>query len=156
MECLLAEVEKLPRQELLRLLEASNLAVRAKHAERLAAVYSRGALDAAGRTVAEEAFRLLRYDSEVLVRRLLAECLRHAPLLPRDIALALATDKAEIAVPFIEDSPVLGEHELLAILHDHPGPHRLAVARRRDLPERVSDALGRCGDMAPVSANLAC
>ncbi len=156
MECLLAQVEVPPRQDLLRLLEASNLAVRAKHAERLAAVYSRGALDAAGRTVAEEAFRLLRYDSEVLVRRLLAECLRHAPLLPRDIALALATDKAEIAVPFIEDSPVLGEQELLAILHDHPGPHRLAIARRRDLPERVSEALCRCGDAAAATSTFAC
>ena len=156
MECRLAQVEKLPRQELLRLLEASELAVRAKHAERLAAVYSRGALDAVERNVAEEAFRLLRYDSEILVRRLLAECLKHAPLLPRDIALALATDKAEIAVPFIEDSPVLGEQELLAILHDHPGPHRLAIARRRDLPERVSEALGRCGDAALATASFAC
>lgn len=150
------QVENLPRQDLLRLLEASNLAARAKHAERLAAVYSRGALDAAERSIAEEAFRLLRYDSEILVRRLLAECLKHAPLLPRDIALALATDKAEIAVPFIEDSPVLGEQELLVILRDHPGPHRLAIARRRDLPERVSEALCRCGDAAPAASTFAC
>jgi uncharacterized protein (DUF2336 family) len=152
MECQLGQVENLPRQDLLRSLDASSLAARAKQAERLAALYCRGALNAAERDIAEEAFRVLRYDSDILVRRLLAECLKHAPVLPRDIALALATDKAEIAVPFIEDSPVLGEHDLLAILHDHPGPHRHAIARRRDLPERVSDALCRCGDAAAVTA----
>ena len=155
MELLLGQVEKLPRQDLLRSLDTSSLAVRAKHAERLAALYCHGTLDARERNIAEEAFRLLRYDSEMIVRRLLAECLKDAPLLPRDIALALATDKAEIAVPFIEGSPALGEHDLLAILHDHPGPHRLAIARRRDLPKRVSDALCRCADAAPVTATLA-
>src|SRR5258707_4177345 len=155
MECQLGQVEKLTGQDLLRALDAPSLAVRAKHAERLAPMYCRGMLNAAERTIAEEAFRLLRYDSEILVRRLLAECLKHAPALPRDIALALATDQAEIAVPFIEDSPALGEHDLLAILHDYPGAHRLAIARRRALPERVSDALRRCGDAAPVTATLA-
>jgi uncharacterized protein (DUF2336 family) len=155
MECLLGQVEKLPPQDLLRSLEASSLAVRAKQAERLAALYCCGTLDVAERSLAEEAFRLLRYDSEIIVRRLLAECLKDAPLLPRDIALALATDKAEIAVPFIEDSPALGELDLLAILRDHPGPHRLAIARRRDLPKGVSDALCRCGDASAVAATLA-
>ena len=155
MECLLGPVEKLPPQDVLRSLDASSLTARAKQAERLAALYCRGALDAGERNIAEEAFRLLRYDSEIIVRRLLAECLKDAPALPRDIAVALATDKAEIAVPFIEDSPALGEHDLLAILHDHPGPHRNAIARRRDLPKRVSDALCRCGDATPVAATVA-
>jgi uncharacterized protein (DUF2336 family) len=151
----LAQLEKLPSQDLLRSLDGSSLTVRAKQAERLAALYCRGALDAVERSVAEEAFRLLSYDSEIIVRRLLAECLKEAQALPRDIALALATDKAEIAVPFIEGSPALGEHDLLAILRDHPGPHRLAIARRSGLPRRVSDALCDCGDAGPVAATVA-
>ena len=30
-----------------------------------------------------------------------------------------------------------------------------AIARRRDLPKRVSDALCRCGDATPVAATVA-
>ena len=138
----------------MRAIDAPSWAARAKSAERIAALYCRSGLDPATRRVAEEAFRVLRYDSEAVVRRLLAECLKDAPHLPRDIAMSLATDAAEVAAPFLAHSPALGERDLIAILRDHPGPYRMAVARRQPLSEAVADALCRCGDRTVVLAVL--
>jgi uncharacterized protein (DUF2336 family) len=151
----LGKIDELRRETMLRSLDETNWTARAKCAERISALYCQGMLDAVGRSVAEEIFRLLSVDGELLVRRLLAECLKRAPRLPRDIALALATDKSEIAVPFIEASPSLADHDLLTILRDHPGSHRLAVAGREQLSAPVSDALCRCDDPASTHAVLA-
>jgi uncharacterized protein (DUF2336 family) len=142
----LANKDELPPEAFLTSLDEANWTARAKCAERVAALYCQGRLDAVERDLAEETFRLLCYDGEIVVRRLLAECLKRVPSLPRDIALPLATDKSEIAVPFIEDSPSLADADLLVILRDHPGPHRTAIAARQRLSEPVSDALCRYGD----------
>jgi uncharacterized protein (DUF2336 family) len=151
----LGRINKLSREALPVLLEETNWTARAKCAERLTALYCQRRLDATERTLAEETFRLLCYDGEILVRRLLAECLKREPNLPRDIALALANDKSDVAVPFIEDSPTLDDRDLLAILRDHPGPHRLAIARRPTITAALSDALCRCGDPAIILGLLA-
>lgn len=151
----MGKIDELRRETMLSSLDETSWTARAKYAERVSALYCQGMLDPAGRSVAEEIFRLLCFDGEILVRRLLAECLKRAPCLPRDIALALATDKSEIAVPFIEASPSLADHDLLAILRDHPGPHRIAVAGREHVSTQVSDALCRCDDQAAIDAVLA-
>jgi uncharacterized protein (DUF2336 family) len=151
----LAKVDELPPEAFLTSLDEANWIARAKCAERVAALYCQGRLDAAERDLAEETFRLLCYDGEIVVRRLLAECLKRVPSLPRDIALPLATDKSEIAVPFIEDSPSLADRDLLVILRDHPGPHRDAIAGRQIVSEQVSDALCRCDDTTTATMVLA-
>jgi uncharacterized protein (DUF2336 family) len=143
------------REEMLRSIDGPSWTARAKSVERIAAFYCRGGLDPVNRRTAEDAFRVLRYDGELLVRRLLAECLKAAAHLPRDIAVSLATDKPEIAAPFIAHSRALADHDLLAVLRDHPGPHRLAIAQRVPLSGQLSDALCRCGEMAVALAVLA-
>src|SRR5258708_29402105 len=150
----LANKDELPQEAFLTSLDEANWIARAKCAERVAALYCQGRLDAVERDLAEETFRLLCYDGEIVVRRLLAECLKRVPSLPRDIALPLATAKSEIAVPFIEDSPSLADADLLVILRDHPGPHRTAVASRQRLSEPVSDALCRYGDATTATMVL--
>ena len=151
----MAKIDHLPPATFLTSLDEVNWTARAKCAERVAALYCQDRLDTAERGLAEATFRLLCYDGEVVVRRLLAECLKRAPRLPRDIALSLATDKSEIAVPFIEESPSLADRDLLAILREHPGPHRAAIAGRQDLSEQVSDALCRCDDGTTATMILA-
>ena len=148
-------IDEARRAAILRPLDETSWTARAKCAERLSALYCQGMLDAAGRGVAEETFRMLSYDGEILVRRVLAECLKRASWLPRDIALALATDKSDVAVPFIESSPSLADRDLLTILRDHPGPHRLAIAGRESVSAEISDALCRCDDRAAAVAVLA-
>jgi uncharacterized protein (DUF2336 family) len=146
--------EDMTRDALMRAIDAPSWAARAKSAERIAALYCRTGLDPATRRLAEEGFRVLRYDSETVVRRLLAECLKEASHLPRDIALSLATDAAEVAAAFLAHSPALADRDLIAVLADHPGRHRMAIAQRRPLSEAVADALCRCGDRAVVLAVL--
>jgi uncharacterized protein (DUF2336 family) len=146
---------RLPPETFITALDEVNWIARAKCAERVAALYCQDKLDAAERALAEETFRVLCYDGETVVRRLLAECLKRAARLPRDIAMPIATDKSEVAVPFIEDSPSLVDRDLLAILRDHPGPHRVAIAARRQISEQVSDALCRCDDETTATTILA-
>jgi uncharacterized protein (DUF2336 family) len=150
----LGKTDEQPREAFHASLDEANWIARAKCAERVAALYCQGRLDADERGLAEETFRLLCYDGEVVVRRLLAECLKRVPGLPQDIAVPLASDKSEIALPFIAESPSLSDRDLLAILRDHPGPHRIAVATREYISAPVSDALCRCDDATTIIVTL--
>jgi uncharacterized protein (DUF2336 family) len=150
----LAITEETTPDDLLRLLDGPNWTERAKSVERIAALYCDGGLDTATQRRTEDAFRALRYDGEDLIRRLLAECLKDAAHLPRDIAFSLATDKPEIAAPFLVHSPALADRDLIAVLRDHAGPHRLAVTRRQTLSTQVSDAVCRCGSSEAILALL--
>lgn len=125
-------------------LDAPSWTVRARAAERLATGFCAGTLDEATCRAAEDAFRTLVHDSETLVRRILAECLKRHAGLPRDITVALATDVPDVAVPMLEHSPALADDDLLRILRLYPGEHRAAIARRRAVSEAVADALCRC------------
>ncbi len=75
------------------------------------------------------------------MRRALSEELQRNPRLPHEIALVLANDIAKVAVPMVENSPVLTDIDLLAVMAKLSLDHQLAVARRRRLSERVSEAL---------------
>jgi uncharacterized protein (DUF2336 family) len=151
----LVEVVDLRSEDITRIIDAPSSAARAKAAEKLAGYYRTGLLDAGERIAAEEVFRLLRYDSEIIVRRVLGEWLKDAPDLPRDIAVSLATDRPEIATGVLEHSPVLDDEDLMEILRAHPGEHRAAVARRSQLAPAVVDELCRCGNEKTVLALLA-
>jgi uncharacterized protein (DUF2336 family) len=144
-------ITSLTRDDIGRFIEEDSWMARARVIERIAADYVDGALDAAGRDNAEEFFRLALYDGEPLVRRVMAETLKHATTLPRDIVLGLAQDVADVAAPFLAASPLLRDEDLLDIVAGGATVQRLAVAARRRLSSRVSDALTRYAD--PVLLN---
>src|SRR5438445_7948647 len=54
--------DEMSREELLRSLDGPSWTARAKGAERIAELYCRGGLDGATRRIAEDAFRVLRWD----------------------------------------------------------------------------------------------
>jgi len=140
----------LARETIGRLIEEASWTERAKSLERLAARYAEGGLDAAEWREANDAFRVVLYDAEPLVRRVLAETVKFVPDLPRDILLALARDQATVATPILEQSRLLGDEDLLPIVERHSAGHRLAVAGRRALSPRVAAALCRHGDRAAI------
>jgi uncharacterized protein (DUF2336 family) len=148
----MANLMELPPSAILRALDDPQWTTRAKGVERMAFLYCAGQLDRAAKRAAEDAFRRLHYDGDAEICRLLAECLKDAEHLPPELALAIATDRAAVAADFIERSPALSDADQLAILRDFPGPHRLALARRRTLSEQVREALRRCGDPAVAAA----
>ena len=92
-----------------------------------------------------------------MVRAVIAEELQAMPDAPRDLILRLARDAAmEVAAPVIRFSPLLTEDDLLALIEAPPVPETVtAVARRPDLSERLSDAVGRPVRNGAVAALLA-
>ena len=129
-------------EELFRRLEQPSWTARAKACEQVANLYCDGLLEQDYRQRAEDAFRSLCADSEALIRRLLAECLKSVASLPTDIALSLANDRPDIAAPFLLASPVLSDEDLVTIIRDRSGSHRAAIAKRANLSPRVVEAMG--------------
>src|SRR5690348_8709047 len=98
----------LTREVIAELVEEPSWTARAKSVERLARRFTEGELGVAERQAAVEAFRVVLYDGEPLVRLVLAESLKTADV-PRDLLLALARDAATIATPVLEQSRSLGD-----------------------------------------------
>jgi uncharacterized protein (DUF2336 family) len=115
--------------------------MRAKVIDRVATRYVDHALAPAERPVALELFRLALADGEKTVRRILAESLKNAATLPRDIVDALAQDAPEVSAPFLAASPLLAEDDLIAIATSGTGAQREAIACRAKLSERLARIL---------------
>ncbi len=143
------------REVIVQLVEEGSWTERAKSLERIAARFAAGGFDEFEWHAAIDAFRIVLYDSEPLVRLVLAENVKFAPDLPRDILLALARDTAMVATPILEHQPLLEEEDLLPIVQHHSPAHRFAIAARRTVTERVASALCRYGERAVILRLLA-
>lgn len=60
---------------------------------------------------------------------------------PRDLALALADDEPPVAAPILQFSEALTEDDLVDLTGRKGDQHRVAIARRESLGERVTEAL---------------
>ncbi len=114
---------------------------RALTAGKLGDTFSKGKLSENERRMAEDIFRLMMRDLEVKVRKSLSDSIKLSPDLPRDVALAMANDVSEIALPVIEASTVLTDEDLISIISSKPAEYQVAVAARAEVSEAVSDAL---------------
>lgn len=143
------------REVIAQLLEETSWTERAKSLERIASRFAAGGLAESEWRAAIDAFRIALYDGESLVRLVLAETVKFAPDLPRDILLALARDTAMVATPILEHQHLLGEDDLLPIVARHSPAHRLAIAGRRSISGRIAAALCRNGERAVILRLLA-
>lgn len=91
--------------------------------------------------LAEAIFRIMVRDADVGVRRALAEGLKDNPAVPAELALTLARDVAEVAVPMLHYSIVFSDKELVEIARSQPEAWQQAVARRASVSAPVSEAL---------------
>ena len=103
------------------------------------------------RAVAAAVLELLVRDLAVEVRQALANTVAASALLPTHIAQQLATDRIEIASPILEQSPVLGDEDLVRVVRTHAMQYALAVAGRQRLSEVVAEALVDTGEAAVVA-----
>src|SRR6187399_2027955 len=111
------------REDIELLVREPSTAMRSRIAEKIARGYVSGGLTETEVALANEIFRLLVRDTEVKVRKLIAEQLKGAMHVPHDIVLALAHDHPEVAAPILQYSPVLSEDDLIAIVQatrEHP------------------------------------
>src|SRR5579872_4785097 len=97
----------LTRDVVVQFAEEQSWTGRAKITERVATRFVEGSPSLSEYQVAIDLFRLALYDGEPLVRRVLAESIKHARNLPRDIVRALVQDVPEVSAPFLAASPLL-------------------------------------------------
>lgn len=108
------------------------------------------AFSSAEQDLADDILRTLIRDVERSVRAALAANLAATEAAPRDVILALANDEIEVAFPILAESPLLNDEELSDIVAARATGHRIAIAMRPDLGEKVSDSLIDSGDSEAI------
>ncbi len=61
--------------------------------------------------------------------------------IPKDLIVFLANDEIEVALPILENSPILDEFDLIKLVQTRSSQHQLAIAARSDVSEAVASAL---------------
>lgn len=145
---------QLTTEDVRRLLQEPSAGVRAETAGKLARQFDGRNLSDTERRIAEDIFRLMVKDAEVRVREALSENLKGNPMVPHDVAVALARDVGSVALPVLEFSEVLTPSDLIDIVHAKDPERQKAVARRRIVESEVADALVEDGGV-DVAATLA-
>lgn len=123
------------------LLENPTEDVRASIASRLGKQLLREGLNAREMDIAHAILRTMVRDAAVRVRKAVSKSINHVPDIPRDIALTLAADIEEVAIPIIEASHVLSESDLIELVRGGSEAKQIAVASRPDVTETVASAL---------------
>lgn len=109
-------------------------------------------LGAVERDIALDIVRKLAGDLEQQVRQNLAEAVRQSVGLPHDVALKLAKDVSEVALPVISDSVVLTDGDLVSIVEEGDTDKQMAIANRDEVSEVVAGALVERGNEDVVVA----
>jgi uncharacterized protein (DUF2336 family) len=146
-----SDAKKLTATDVKQLLTDPSSESRQAVAAKLGQQFTLGDLGAKERSMAEDIFRILARDVEVKVREALSQSIRLSQDLPRDVAVALANDVAEVALPVIEASAVLTDEDLLNIINSKGTAYQVAVAGRESVSEMISDALVNTGSQAVVA-----
>lgn len=89
---------------------------------------------------------LVESEARVHVAKLLAPLDRA----PGNVVVKLANDEIEVAQPLLEFSNVLSDDDLIEIIANQSEEHRLAIAGRPQVPERVGEAIVEHGETASV------
>jgi len=89
---------------------------------------------------------LVEVEARAHVARLLAPLAR----VPGMVVVKLANDIIEVARPLLEFSNVLSDDDLIDIISERSEAHRIAIAGRTTVAERVGDALVEFGESASV------
>jgi uncharacterized protein (DUF2336 family) len=128
---------------------------RAAAAEKLCATLAGSTLSESERAIAHDILRVMAHDVAELVRRAVAVTLRQSDLLPRDVAMHLASDVAAIALPVLSFSPAFTDDDLMEVVRLGGPVRQLAIARRPKLSSRVTEVIAELGEEPAVHAACA-
>lgn len=131
----------LTKEDVQRLLQEPSPSVRAEVAGKLALDIENPILSDNETALAQEVVRLMAKDVEASVRLALSQNLRHAARLPHDIAVQLANDIEQVALPILQESGVLTDQDLLSIIAKGSGSKQEAIAGRAIVSATVSEAI---------------
>ncbi|KAA5606231.1 DUF2336 domain-containing protein [Roseospira marina] len=141
---------RLSIQDVNRLLADPSEDMRAETAEKLARQIDDRSLTDAERRMAEDILRLMARDAAVRVRQALALNLKDNPLVPHDVATALARDVDNVALPILEFSEVLTSADLIEIVRGKSTSKQVAIARRSVVDSDVAEVLAQEGTAPAV------
>ncbi len=88
---------------------------------------------------------------EVEARTHVAKLLAPLDRAPGNVVNKLANDSIDVAAPLLEFSNVLSDDDLIDIVSNQSEAHRVAIAGRNNVPERVGDAIVEHGGATSVS-----
>jgi uncharacterized protein (DUF2336 family) len=143
----------LSAKDVSRLLTDPSAEARAETAAKVAGEYGVGSLSKTEREIAQEIFRVMAKDIELLVRETLSQSLKEIPDVSSDIARILAEDESDsVALPILEFSKALTEQDLIEIIAVCAPVRHVAVARRENVSAKVSDAIVEKGHEDAVVA----
>ena len=100
------------------------------------------------RAAAEGALLMLLDDPSPIVRRAMAEVFARSNDAPAAIVHALSLDQPAVALPILENSPLLTDVDLVDLVATGNCETQCAIARRRSLPAPVSAAIAEVGSAA--------
>jgi uncharacterized protein (DUF2336 family) len=124
------------------LIKEPSAAMRGRIAEKITTGYNSGLFTDSENNLAIEIFRLLLRDTELRVRKMIAEQLKDNMSVPHDVIYALANDVTEVAVPVLQHSFVLSEEDLIGIVQaTRDVPKLKAIANRESVSKQLSHAL---------------
>jgi len=116
--------------------------VRETIAKRICDYYNHAVFEGEEEKIACDIIRLFAKDVELRVRKALAESLKRNPDIPHDVAIRLANDELDVAIPILEFSKVLTEGDLLEIIVSTENVGKLiAITKRDDVTNNMSSAL---------------
>lgn len=145
---------KLTPADIARLAGDPSAATRADMAAKVAGVFQDSKLTAGERQEAETVLMLMAQDAMATVRQALAQHLKTATRLPDGLAMALAKDIDEVALPLLAESTAFSDAELVEIVKSKSENKQIAIARRPDVSDTVARALVDDGTTR-VAATLA-
>ncbi len=88
---------------------------------------------------------------EVEAREHVARILAPLERAPGNVVVKLANDDIAVAEPLLEFSSVLSDDDLIEIVARQSEAHRVAIAGRANVPERVGEAIVEHGDASSVT-----
>ena len=114
---------------------------RADTAAKLAIQFDQGNLSPSERAMAEQIFRIMVKDTEVRVLEALAINLKENPNVPHDVAVTLAKDVDQVALPVLRFSEILSDDDLQQIVRSQDMKKQKAIAGRAHVSAVVADAI---------------
>ncbi|MDA1088716.1 MAG: DUF2336 domain-containing protein [Proteobacteria bacterium] len=146
---------ELTKDDVSRLLADPSSDTRVATATKIAEGFSAGTLSDGERRMAEDIFRVMVKDAEVRVREALALNLKDNSSIPHDVAVSLAKDVEQVALPVLQFSDVLTDADLIEIIASQSSEKQVAIAKRTVVSESVSENLVDSGNEQAVVSLIA-
>lgn len=141
--------ETLNRHDVAILAKKTNVETKSTIASKVASYYQTSKISPQEAKIAEDIFRIMVRDTEVIVREVLSESLKKCTHLPQDIIESIISDCDSVALPFIQYYKSLSNDDLIKILNTPSIERQKAVSKRHNLSNEVSNYIAeKCSEDA--------